>query len=573
MKLSAFPAASKHVVALAVALSCVSGARAASPEQEELERLRATTQALIQALVDQGLISRERADALLKQTAPRTPAAAAAATAGAVAGAAIATPPPSTGVVRVPYVPETVKAQMREEIKNEVLMTAREERWADARQLPEWVRRFTFEGDLRVRAQGDVFADDNEPASSYRQQVQVVNGQPAQDVAWSPDITNTTTNRQRLTLRGRLGVTAKVSEDVVSGLRLTTMGSPSQVSASQTLGTYSGRLQVGLDRAFIRWEPRYNLRFDAGRMANPFYGSDLLWPEDLSLDGISARGDYDVASGVVAFATAGAFALEELNLSKSDKWLYGVQVGADWAVADKTQLKFGLGFYDFQNVEGIRETGPKPTGAAADTVAYQTSQYPKSARLRGNTLINLNAPGSTDEPVWGLASKFRPVNAMVGVMFSQLAPINVGLSLDYVKNSAFDLGDIKARARTTAVDDLAEKTTGYQFRAQFGALQLSEPGSWQGFVAYRKFERDAWLDAFTDTTWNLGGTSYKGFQIGGGYAFDRNTWLNMKWTSTRNLDDGRRYELTPGDPLSTVGNMSSAPLKIDVLQVEVNTRF
>ena len=522
-------------------------------ERAELEALRATTLGLIQALVDSGLLPRERADALLKQAQARSAAAATAAAPTAPAG----------NVVRVPYLSETMKAQIKEDIKLDVLATAREENWADARKLPPWLRTFSFEGDLRVRAQGDLFNAGNLPAETYRAQVD--------SPAWSPDLTNTQTSRQRLTLRARFGFNAKVSDDVSGSFRLSTGSSPT--SASQTLGNNFNRYAIGLDRAALTWEPRQSLRFVGGRMASPFFGGDLLWPDDLSLDGLAARGELDLASGLFAFATVGGFPLEEFAVQRRDKWLYGVQLGADWALDDRTQFRVGFGLYAFDNIEGVRESVPPPGGPRAGTVPYLLSQYPASARQRGNTLINLNDATSAAAPVWGLASKFRPVNLSAAVTLSHLAPVIVGASVDYVKNSAFDIADIGRRAGTPTVNDLLAKNTGYQMRLQVGSKSLAERGNWNSFIAYRLFERDAWPDAFTDSTWHLGGTGYKGFTVGGAYAFDRNTNFGARWTSTRNLDDGRRFLLIPGDPASLSGNLSSAPLKIDVIQLEVNTRF
>src|SRR4051812_21367868 len=47
----------------------------------------------------------------------------------------------ASDAVRVPYIPETVRAQMREEIKQDVMAQAREEKWAAPRLLPEWTTR------------------------------------------------------------------------------------------------------------------------------------------------------------------------------------------------------------------------------------------------------------------------------------------------------------------------------------------------------------------------------------------------------------------------------------------------
>ena len=538
---------------------------AQADERSDLEQLRATTTGLIQALVEQGLLTRERADALLRQAAPR-PAAPVAAAPSAPGGTAVAGARAAPPVVRVPYVPESLKQQIKDDIKLDVLATAREEGWADARQLPPWLRALTFAGDIRLRLEDDIFAKGNLAAEVYRSQVE--------SPSWSPDFTNTQTDRQRLTLRARFGVTAKVSDDFSAGLRIATNGTTSGVSTeSQTLGSNFNRLAIGLDRAFMHWDPRYDLHLEGGRMANPFFGSDLLWPDDLSLDGIAISGERNLGSGVFAFATLGGFALEELPLKGADKWLLGGQIGIDLALGNRTQLRLGAAIYDFRNVEGVRATDPPPSGARAGTVPYLSSQYSPGLRLHGNTLININDPTSTGSPVWGLASKFRPVNLTAQLQLRQFDPTQISVVADYVKNSAFDIADIRRRAGTDAVNDLANRTTGIQLRLQAGTHRLVDRGDWLAYAALRKFERDAWLDGLTDTTWNLGGTNYKGYSLGTAYAFDRNSTIGLRWTSTRNLDDGRRFLSIPGDPTSLTGNLSSAPLKIDVIQLEINSRF
>ena len=371
---------------------------ATDEERADLEQLRSTTLALIQALVEQGLISRERADALVRQATQRRAPAMAAVAAVAVSPAAAASAPP---VVRVPHQPKTLKAQIKKDIRNDVMVTAREEGWADSRKIPPWLRGISLAGDIRVRAQGDLFDDHNLPADVYRSQTN--------SPAWSPELLNTQNSRQRLTLRARLG--------------------------------------VGLDRAWLRWAPRYDWRFDGGRLQNPFFGTDLAWPDDLSVDGVAVRHDLDMANGVLVFATVGAFALEEFATTRSDKWLYGVQAGTDWALSGRTQLRLGLGYYSFRNVEGVRENGPPPTGPLAGTVPYQTSQYPAGVRQRGNTLINLNDPTSTAAPVWSLVTRFKPINLTAALTLGHFEPVQVGLVFDYLSNAGgFDAADIRQRA-------------------------------------------------------------------------------------------------------------------------------
>ncbi|MDC8784042.1 putative porin [Roseateles koreensis] len=599
----------KHRVSLAAlsaALLMASAGAAHADEKRELEQLRATTVALIEALVNQGLLTRERADSLLRQAqssaaanapAGEGPAAGTwgAPIAGAAAGATV-----GSKVIRVPYVSESLRQQMREEIKNDVLITAREEGWADSRAIPEWVKGVKVEGDVRVRWQNERYpqpgyANDattglpigvpclnvsgNLPAECYRSQTS--------SPAWAPDLTNTTNDRNRLTLRARLGVTAKVSDDIETGLRLSTGNTSGPTSSSQTLGTFFNKSAVVLDRAYIRWEPHNNLRLVAGRMANPFYGSDLLWPEDIGFDGVALQGDLNLANGVFGFATAGVFPLEEFNSAARNKWLSGLQAGVDMSLGNSTQLRTAFAAYQFNNVEGQRATDLplSSSNPRAATQNYLSSQYPTTVRLKGNTLINLcplssennatvAAPCTNGGPVWGLAAKFAPINWTTGVVFKQWDPVELAVNFDWVRNSGFDLTDIRNRAGTSAVDALAAKTTGVQLRFALGRPKMANKGDWNVFAALRHFERDAWLDGFTDTTWNLGGTNYKGWQLGGAYAIDRHSTLGLRLTSTRNLDDGVRTTVTSSTGVTAVsGDLSSATYKVDVLQLDLNTRF
>ncbi|MCE4556939.1 putative porin [Roseateles cellulosilyticus] len=534
-------------------------AHADTADKEEIARLRATTQALIDVLVAQGLITRDKAEAILKQ---------------AQASAAAPAPQPQADaskphVLRIPYVPETVRQQMRDEIKAEVLAQAKGERWGQSDAMPEWTGRIKVSGDLRVRAQGEFFDKDaNVPAEVYRAQTA--------SPAWAPDLTNTTTDRQRLTLRGRLEVDARLSDQVLASVRIATGGTGnSATSTSQTLGNDFNRYTLGLDRAYIRWQPPLffnGVSADFGRMPNPFFSTDLAWPDDLAFDGVAAKLSQAFTPQRGLFATFGVFPLEELNLSTQDKWLLGGQVGGEVDLARGVQFKLGLAAYDFRHMEGQRESNPPPGGPKNGATNYFASQYAAGLRLKGNTLINLNDPTSTASPTWGLASKFRPVNLTASLQLDGVLPVPVGLTLDWIKNTGFDRKDIEARAGVP-LTDLREKTMAAQARIQIGSPKLTRRGDWQAFTAYRMVQRDAWIDGFTDTTWHLGGTNYKGWSLGGNVGLDRNFWLSGRWTSTRNLDDGVRFLAVPGDPTSLSGNLSSAPLRIEVFQLDLNARF
>ncbi len=561
--------------ALAFTLACLLAAArpaaaqdtlAAGADATALQQLRATTLALIDALVSQGLLTRERADALLRQAQPPAPAATAA---GAAPPARWGDPPARSSaaappVHRVPFLSETARAQLRSEIRDDVLAAARTDAWV-AGLLPSWPRTLRLGGDVRVRAQSELFGKGNLPAEDYRAQNELFN-----NPAWAPDLVNSTEDRHRLTLRARLELAARMSDTASAGLRLSTGTTTGASSSSATLGSQFNKLSVTLDRAFLRWEPSPLFRLSAGRMAVPFVGTDLLWPDDLSVDGVAAQTGYTPRPGLEFFSTVGAFPLQEFNVDTRDKWLLGAQGGVTWAPNPATLFSLSLGVYDFRRFEGIAETGNAlglPTAAQlAGTAPYLSSAYPAAVRLKGNTLININPPAVTSAPVWGLASKFRPINLSAALTLQRGATEEVGISLDFVRNSAFDIADIQRRAADSRVSTLSDKTTGWQLRGSFGTPRLAEAGQWQAFAALRRFDRDAWPDGFTDTTWNGGGTNYQGYSLGGGYAIDRSLWLGLRWTSTRNLDDG-------GKASAGQSNLQNAPFRLETLQLDLNTRF
>ena len=583
MTRSPSPHAPRRVV-LALAALCSLGAQAqsAAPNAAEtaaeaaaLTELRQTTTALIEALVEQGLLTRSKADELLRKAK--------------AAGRDTTTTPnaqPGVGVaenfgwgaprsvVRVPYLPETARARMKEEIRNDILFQAREEGWTDGRRLPSWLRGVTIEGDVRVRAQSELFDKDNVSASLFALQ-----NYSQESPAWAPDLTNTQNDRTRMTTRARLGARVKASESVSAGVRIATgatTGSPN--SESQTQGGNGTRYTIGLDRAFMQWEPTQGLSLAGGRMAVAYDHSDLIFPDDLSIDGAMAKGELDLDTGLFGFANLGAHPLEEFANSARDKWLFGAQIGMDWSPNGTWQMRTALGLYDFRHVEGVREIDPPPVGQNAGSVPYLLSQYPASVRQKGNTLININAPiciitpstaGCSSTATWGLASKFRPVDLTLSVVNRQFRPVEVSFDLDVVRNTGFDIADISQRAGQD-LGSLKKKNTGYQARLGVGMARPKDRGDWRGWLAYRHFERDAWLDAWTDANWHGGGTNYKGFGLGGEYAYENNATIGLRFYSTRELDDGVRF---PDQSGKISGNLSSAPLRIDTVQLEASVRF
>ena len=107
---------------------------------------------LIQLLVEQGVIKQEVADEMIKKAEQKAKASrlqAEAKTPQPEAGE------PKKGEVRVTYIPEHIKKEIRDQLREEVVGQAKQERWGDVNAVPEWSSRFKMEGDMRLREQAD----------------------------------------------------------------------------------------------------------------------------------------------------------------------------------------------------------------------------------------------------------------------------------------------------------------------------------------------------------------------------------------------------------------------------------
>ncbi len=543
-------------MALIVAATATAWPRAAiaQEERESLETLRQTTLALVDALVQGGLLTREKADALLAQAKQR-------------AAATLAQSPKPEATVRVPYVPQVVRDQIRDEVREEVVARARVERWGVPNATAEWTDRIAIEGDVRVRHQGDRFGADNPtPQDFLTASLGGTTRAPdfAGGTAGGLPTGNTTEDRERLRLRARLGLNAKVADTVTAGLRLVTGSATDRVSTNQTLGQDFNKYAFLLDRAYVKLEPADWISVSAGRIANPWFSTDLVWSENLGFEGVAAtlRLPPRTWRSFEPFVTAGYFPIREDAPPRGGRSLMGAQVGFQWEAGESTRVKFGLAQYAFRNVEG--RVDPDYDAVFGAGRSYGQYEYGAGLRQRGNSLFLTNNPleiqaGLTpDRARWGLMSRFRPMALTAAVELSQFAPLVVLVSGEVVRNGAFDPTEIQARTGVALTDG---RNRGYLLRTVVGAQELRNRGDWQGSLSYRYLGSDAVLDAFTDGDFGLGGTNTRGFVFGLGYAIERNTSLSMRYLSARTIDS------------PTLQPALRDRFSVDVLQVDLNVRF
>jgi Putative porin len=541
---------------------------------------------LINRLVQKGVLSKDDAAELIKGA--ESDALAARAQQQAEVQTVVArelAQPVSEDSVSVNYVPETVKNQLRDEIKADMMVEARAGKFGGSNSLPTWAQKLKLFGDFRLRYDSTTFPEGN--AVGAFPNFNAVNSGAPYDVSgtlFSPQY-NVDQDRDRYRIRARIGAEIDLEDGFTGGFRLATGESNSPVSPNQSLGSASGqggnfsKYAIWLDRAFLKYEfgdkPYSEIAAYFGRFDNPFFSSEVMWDDDLGFDGLAFKGKFEVTDTIKSFVTLGAFPVfnSAFNLSStqsgqqvesSNKWLYGGQIGIDWKIRDDLTAKFGVAYYDFKNVEG-RFSNPFTPLNAQD--AGNTDWTRPAFAQRGNTYMALrnidNTTAANDfgqkyqYQYYGLATPFQDLTVTGRLDYDGYEPVRISLVGEFIKNLAFDESALAANAinnRGPGTPGVYEGgDTAWFLNLQIGDAALEKFGDWNTYLGYRHVESDAVVDGFTESDFGGGGTNLKGFTLGATMAVSPAVKLGLRWMSANQI--------------------AGPTLKSDILQLDLNAKF
>ncbi|QJI37258.1 putative porin [Pseudomonas sp. ADAK13] len=530
---------------------------------------------LIRLLVQQGVLKQEQADGLIAQAEKEAQQAR---QANAATGVAATGPAAAPGDVRVQYVPAAVRDQIRDQVKAEVMATAKQENWAQPNTFPDWVSRISFDGDIRLRDESRYFSGNN---SNEIVDYAKLNQSGPYDVNKNtntqlPPLLNTREDRENLfRLRARLGMKAVISPDWTAGIRLGTGNDNNPVSTTQTLGGGFGKKDIWLDQGYLTWKTTDYMTLTAGRFANPFYSTDMMYSGDLNFDGVAAIFNHKLNSDWGLFGTLGAFPVEYspdtattngFDKDESEnKWMFGGQIGADWKINRSNSLKGSMAYYHFGDIQGERSSPCSPWSGqpACDTDGTRLAfmQKGNSVFLLRDIAPNPATPGLTPQPQFvGLASKFNVLDLNLAWDSELPEDLKLRSQTNFIHNLAYDKGEMLKRSEGQIVNNINSdgqfESGGNALLVQFtlgSALEMRRKGDWNVLAGYKYIQPDALPDGFNDSSFHLGGTNAKGYFIGANYGLDKNIYASARWLSA--------------------SEVYGAPFEVDVMQLELNTRF
>ena len=140
-------------------------------------------------------------------------------------------------------------------------------------QIGDWVQELKIGGDLRLRFQAD-------------QRTPMILTNPL----LGPQDRNI--NRDRWRFRLRLNADLKLAGNFFGGVQLATADNRTADSKNATYTGGYDNYSIYISRAFMGWAPRPGLTFIAGKQANPFYTTDLIYDPEVDPQGLVERIDF-----------------------------------------------------------------------------------------------------------------------------------------------------------------------------------------------------------------------------------------------------------------------------------------
>ena len=337
---------------------------------------------------------------------------------------------------------------------------------------PSWVDNVTVKGDVRYRYET---IDDESKLNTQKD----------------------TFERERDRIRARLGVDAKVNDDIKAGIAFSTGGSD-PTSGNQTLGDAWQKKDMKLDKAFFDWTLFNNdptlVDLIGGKQSNPFQplGSvqDLIWDNDCTPEGLvlKAQTGNDL---VTVGGTLGYMWIQERAMNNDDSMLYAGQGFVKIQPMSEASFTIGGTYYQYNSMKG-----------------YDVLDWQGLNTTYGNSTVKGSVSGSTTNKAY--ATEFKPIE-----LFASLDLFVAGLPVSIYGQS------VKNQDCSTTYD------SGFQYGISFG--KAKNPHSFELGYNYAKLEKDAVLGALTDSDRWGGGTDGKGSRVYGKYVVAKNTTIGLTY--------------------------------------------
>lgn len=372
---------------------------------------------------------------------------------------------------------------------------------------------------------------------------------------YEPFIQSQQTTRQRQRIRARFNLQGNITDQIFGGITVATGTLDDPISTNQTLTGFFNRKNVGFDRIFVQYTPRWgknHVQFGLGKFAFPWIRTPLTFDNDLNPEGLYTRLNWDfVKNTVFKGVTLVAFHLPLFERGGStsittgvradgyDAFIAGGQVQSRWRLGDRFNLGLHVAGLNFVNADFIAQAH-SATAITAGLANNVTGNQPITNCLR------TNAAGATV----GYCSRFLYLNTIVTLGVNTGRPKwPVALTFDFNNNTrARRIIQTNTAAPTGTVPN--RERSAFWSEIQFG--RLSEAKDMQFGYTFIRIERDALVTAFAESDLRAG-SNLAQHRLNFNYQWFNNVSLNYALWLGRLVNAQDNIALVPGGKRAIAG--------------------
>ena len=170
-------------------------------------------------------------------------------------------------------------------------------------------------------------------------------------------------DRLRERIRLRVNAEAVLNDQFRGGFSIASGDLNNPTSTNQTLGQYTTRKPIAIDRAYATYNPAWfrPLTLTGGKFAYPWFNTELVWDKDLNPEGAAETLAFNVKTPVLKKFSMVGFQLpfaENKRTAASDKsfyntMMYGEQFQTFWQLGSRVKLSAYTSFYDWKSADSI----------------------------------------------------------------------------------------------------------------------------------------------------------------------------------------------------------------------------
>jgi len=357
------------------------------------------------------------------------------------------------------------------------------------------------------------------------------------------DATPDTKQEMGYGLRLRINADYKLSDDFFAGFGLRTGNDLKDDNTGMANG-FSDH-NIGIHRAFLGWNPTPGVTLIAGKQANPFYTTDLVWDEDINPSGFSQKIDLNKTLGVSGidltlvsgqFVVADNTEYDPNHRQNRDAFLWQTQLIAGIELGGGAKLTIAPGYLSTNGATADSNRYLDVNGDSTDVLANARFVGPDPVLNPQNTLNDVQVlllPGDISGEVAGIKAKFE---------------------WDFAYNFA-------GRDRAFFNDKVANPRSTDKLSWLLG-VRLGEnkkKGDWSAFVNYRRVGVGT-ANILRDNEFADGDSNMQGVKVGGAYSLGDSATVGVNYF--------RFNQIRSETPYTGIGFD-----KGDLFQLEVGVKF